>query len=298
MTSASKPERTSVLDLELPGIEERNPYTPPTSHLAKKGEDGWEEVQGRRESKTLMVNRIRRAVDEWRKAGYPGASATSERLLRFWFDETHQIAGVGLFRYYFCQREAVETIVYLYEVRGFRDCFKLIHEFYQEPEGTELELGVTTKGQRKIRRYIPEIAKEAEQDLPRENLTRLAVKMATGSGKTVVMALVMAWSYLHRRFETGSDLADNFLVLAPNVIVFEQLRQDFEGGRIFHTLPIIPPEWKDEWRIDAILRGDPKMPKSSGNVFVTNIQQIYERNGDDDDIDTMRSSSLISRSIR
>lgn len=282
MAASLRPEHTSILDIDLPEIEERNPFTRPTSHLAKKGEDGWEEVRGRRESKALMVNRIRRAVDKWRNDGYPGASATSQRLLRFWFEESHALPS-GLFKYYFCQREAVETIIYLYEVRGFRDCFKLIQEYYEEPEGTQLELGVTTRGQRKIRRFIPEIAKEAEQDLPRENLTRLAVKMATGSGKTVVMALVMAWSYLHRRFEVGSELADNFLVLAPNVIVFERLRQDFEGGRLFFLLPIVPPEWRDEWRIDAILRGDPKMPKASGNLFVTNIQQIYERDGGDDE---------------
>src|SRR5262249_40291323 len=161
----------------------------PTSHLAKKGADDWEEVKGRRASKTLMVNRIRRAVDMWRDAGYPDASATSERLLRVWFEETHHVPGPGGFPYYFCQREAVAAIIYLYEVRGFRDCFKLIQEFYEEPVGARLDLGVTTKGQRKIRRYVPEIAKQAEQDLPRENLARLAVKMATGSGKTVVMAL-------------------------------------------------------------------------------------------------------------
>jgi type III restriction enzyme len=227
-----------------------------------------------------MVNRIRQAVDTWRDEGYRGASATSLRLLQYWFEESH--LDEGAFRYFFCQREAIETIIYLYEVKGFRDCFKLIAEFFEEPEGTQLELGLTTKGQRKIRRYIPEIAKEAEQDLPREGLTRMAVKMATGSGKTVVMALVMVWSYLHRRFEHGSNLADNFLVIAPNVIVYERLKVDLEGGRVFYDLPLIPPEWRGEWHMDVILRGEAKMPKASGNIFVTNIQQIYERESLDD----------------
>lgn len=282
MASFSTSEHTSVLDIDLPEIEDRNPYTVPTSHLKKTGPNDWAEVKYRRESKTLIVNRIRRAVDAWRAGGYRrNTSATSVRLLQYWFEEAHHVAGQGTFRYYFCQREAVETIIYLYEVCGYRDCFKLIKDFYEESEGTQLELGITTRGQRKIRRYVPEIAKEAEQDLPRENLTRMAVKMATGSGKTVVMALIMAWSYLHRRLETGSDLADNFIVLAPNVIVFERLRQDFEGGRIFHTLPILPPEWRGEWRFDSILRGEPRMPKASGNLFVTNIQQIHERESDD-----------------
>lgn len=281
---ASPPsQHTSVLDIDLPEIADRNPYTPPTSHLAKAGTDRWEEAEGRRPSKTLMVNRIRSAVDTWRKSGYRGASETSQRLLTYWFEESHPTRGGEPFRFFFCQREAIETVIYLYEVRGFRDCFKLINEFFEEPDGTQLELGVTTRGQRKIRRYVPEIAKEAEQDLPRENLTRLAVKMATGSGKTVVMALAITWSYLHRRLESGSELADNFLVVAPNVIVFERLRQDFEGGRIFQDLPLVPPEWRHEWQLDVILRGDAKMPKGAGTVFVTNIQQIYERDSTDNE---------------
>ncbi|MBI4703582.1 MAG: DEAD/DEAH box helicase family protein [Deltaproteobacteria bacterium] len=276
-----KTDRTSVLDIEQPEIAERSPYTVPRRHLIKKGVETGGEAEGRRPSKTLMVNRIREAVDAWRDDGYKGASATSLRLLQYWFEESH--LDKGGFRYFFCQREAIETIIYLYEIRGFRDCFKLISEYFEELEGPQLELGVTTRGQRKIRRYIPGIAKDAEQDLPREGLTRLAVKMATGSGKTVVMALCMVWSYLHRRFEHGSDLADNFLVIAPNVIVFERLKVDLEGGRIFHELPLVPPEWRGEWQVDVILRGEAKMPKASGNIFVTNIQQIYEREATDDE---------------
>jgi len=277
MSKKAPSKKTSVLAIDLPEVADRSPYTVPRSHLIKTGAETWAETEGRRPSKTLMVNRIRKAVDAWRKQGYPGASATSSRLLQFWFEEIHVLPNRTAFRYFFCQREAIETIIYLYEVRGYRDCFELVSAYFEEPEGTQLELGVTTKGQRKIRRYIPEIAKEAEQDLPREGLTRMAVKMATGSGKTVVMGLAMVWSYLHRRFEHGSDLADNFLVIAPNIIVFERLKVDLEGGRMFHELPLVPPEWRGEWQVDVILRGEGKKPKASGNIFVTNIQQIYER---------------------
>jgi type III restriction enzyme len=277
MSKQGPADRTNILAIDLPEIAERNPYTVPRSHLIKTGAETWAETKGRRPSKTLMANRIREAVDIWRAGGYKGSSDTSLRLLQYWFEETHFLRDGTAFRYFFCQREAIETIIYLYEIRGFRDCFKLISEYFEEPEGTQLELGVTTRGQRKIRRYIQEIAKEAEQDLPREGLSRFAVKMATGSGKTVVMALAMVWSYLHRRFESGSDLADNFLVIAPNVIVFERLKVDLEGGRIFRNLPLVPPEWSGEYQVDVILRGEAKMPKASGNIFVTNIQQIYER---------------------
>jgi type III restriction enzyme len=276
-------DRTNVLAIDLPEIAERNPYSAPRSHLIKTGAETWAETAGRRPSKTLVVNRIRDAVDSWRVGGYKGASPTTQRLLQYWFEETHFLPDRTAFRYFFCQREAIEAIIYLYEVRGFRDCFKLIAEFFEEPQGTQLELGLTTRGQRKIRRYIPEIAKEAEQDLPREGLPRMAVKMATGSGKTMVIALAMVWSYLHRRFEHGSGLADNFMLIAPNVIVFERLKVDFEGGRIFHELPLVPPEWRGDWQVDVILRGEAKMPKASGNIFVTNIQQIYEREGADEE---------------
>jgi type III restriction enzyme len=274
-TSAS--DRTNILEIDLPEISERNPYTVPRSHLVKTGNRTWAETAGRRLSKTLMVNRIREAVDAWRADGYPGASATTLRLLQFWFEETHFLGDRTAFRYFFGQREAIETIIYLYEVKGFRDCFDMIAEYFEAAKGAQLELGLTMKGRRKIRRYIPEIAKDVEQDVPREGLVRMAVKMATGAGKTVVMALVMVWSYLHRRFEPGSDLAENFLLIAPNVIVFERLKLDFEGGRIFNTLPLVPPEWRGDWQVDAILRGEARMPKAAGNLFVTNIQQIYER---------------------
>lgn len=280
MTS-HRPLHTSVLEIDLPEVSDRSPFTRPTSHLVKDGPENWAEVPNRRPSKTLMVNRIRLAVDEWRANGYRGASQTSQRLLDFWFEESH-VSEREPFRYFFCQREAIETIIYLYEVRGLRDCFELINRYFEEPDGTQLELSVTTRGQRKLRRFVPEVGRETEQDLPREKLTRLAVKMATGAGKTVVMALTIVWSYLHRRFEETSDLADNFLLIAPNIIVFERLRQDFEGGRIFYSLPLVPPEWRNEWQVDVILRGDSKLPKEKGTIFLTNIQQIYERDLDDE----------------
>jgi type III restriction enzyme len=107
-----KPESTSVLAIPLPEIEERNPYTVPHSHLTKTGAETWAEVPGRRPSKTLLANRIRLAVDAWREGGYPGASPTSLRLLHYWFEETHFLAGGTAFRYFFCQREAIEALVY------------------------------------------------------------------------------------------------------------------------------------------------------------------------------------------
>ena len=95
-------------------------------------------------------------------------------------------------------------------------------------------------------RYVPERESEQTQDLPDENLRRYAFKMATGSGKTVVMAMAIVWSYFHRKLTEGSDLATNYLVLAPNVIVYQRLEKDFASNRIFHQLPLKQEqEWLD-----------------------------------------------------
>lgn len=249
-------EHPNVLELDLPEIRDRNPYIRPCSHLVKAGVDRWEEVAGRRESKTLLVNRIRPTVDAWREAGYPGASETTRRLFQFWFEEDHLLPSGEPFRYYFCQREAIETLVFLYEIEQRRDAADLVQAYFDSPDLLELEILTSTRGARSFRRYVPELGKSAEQELPPAGLTRYAVKMATGTGKTVVMALAIAWSLLHRRLETDSPMADNFLVVAPNVIVYERLREDFDAARIFHELPIAPPEWQSQFALQVIVRGD------------------------------------------
>ncbi len=267
---------TNVLAIELPEVAGRNPHAPPRSHLIKSGADTWEESPGRRESKTLLVNRIRQSVDAWRNGGYSGASDTTRRLFQFWFEEDHLLPGSERFRYYFCQREAVETLVFLVEVEQRVDAAELVKAYFESPDLLELEILTSTKGTRSFRRYVPELGKQAEQELPPSGLSRCAVKMATGSGKTVVMALMVAWSLLHRRLEAASPQADNFLIVAPNVIVYERLRDDFDSSRIFRTLPIVPPEWASEFALQVVLRGDGREPLPAGNLFLTNIQQIYE----------------------
>jgi type III restriction enzyme len=114
------------------------------------------------------------------------------------------------------------------------------------------------------------------QDLPPENLRRYAFKMATGSGKTWVMAMAVVWSHFHKKRVPGSDLSTNFLIVAPNVIVYQRLEKDFGSSRIFHELPLIPPEWRGTWSQKVILRGESTEPDPSCNLFLTNIHQLYE----------------------
>lgn len=77
-----------------------------------------------------LVAKVRKEVHAWRNQGYTGASATSTALFRHWFESEHLTenadGSLSTFRYYFAQREAVETVIWLHEVRCARDKFDLI----------------------------------------------------------------------------------------------------------------------------------------------------------------------------
>lgn len=282
--------RKSVIayDKDLPEVPGRRPWEKPTSFLVKdpSAPTGWRvDESGRRPSTLLLVRKLRVAVDEWREKGYPGATEVAERLFQYWFDEDHEVAGFPVpFRYHFCQREAMETLIYLVEIARTYDSKDLIGKFgeifyppgSQKIMGTGISHQTTMDGKRQIRRYIPEVESETIQDIPPEDLRRFAFKMATGSGKTWVMAMAIVWSYFHKKWVEGSDLSANFLIVAPNVIVFQRLEKDFADNRIFFELPLIPPEWRGAWSQKVIVRGDSGEPQPSGNLFLTNIQQLYE----------------------
>ena len=271
-------------DKDLPEIQGRWPWEPPVSHLIKDDDapTGWrEDDSGRRPSRLLLAPNIRSAVDAWRDGGYPGASEVTRRLFEYWFEEDHEVPGFDApFRYYFCQREAIETLVWLVEIAGQRDTKALIeaHGTIYEKDllSKNIEFQTTMDGKRQLRRYVPELESDGVQDLPPENLRRFAFKMATGSGKTWVMAMAVVWSRLHKQRIPGSDLSTNFLIVAPNVIVYQRLEKDFASNRVFHELPLIPPEWRGSFSQKVILRGEAAEPDPSGNLLLTNIQQLYE----------------------
>ena len=121
-------------DKDLPEIPYRLAYEPPTSYLAKKKgiKDEFEIIEVRRPSTLLLINKLRKAVDAWRSSGYEGESSeVTRRLFNYWFDEDHLVKG-KIFRYYFAQREAVETIIYLLEVAKTKDLLPLINEFGED----------------------------------------------------------------------------------------------------------------------------------------------------------------------
>ena len=97
-----------------------------------------------------LVANVRKEVCAWRTKGYPGTSATSVALLRHWFETEHLIENAdgsrSHFRYYFAQREAVETVIWLYEVRSARDKFDLLRLMppARYPAGCSLRIGRVT----------------------------------------------------------------------------------------------------------------------------------------------------------
>jgi len=220
-----------------------------------------------------LVPQLRRKVKEWRDSGYAGATDTSRTLLNWWFCTPHLLPqaylpspsgrgaegeGLAEFQYYFAQREALETIIYLYDVAAVQDKYDLMR-FDSS--------GAVSTG------------------MFDETWRRFVVKMATGSGKTKVLSLVLAWSYYHKLYEPESGLARNFLVIAPNIIVLDRIYKDFQGLRVFWQDPVIPDngvggrDWRDDFQLTLHRQDEVRVTRPTGNIFLTNIHRVYA--GDD-----------------
>lgn len=213
---------------------------------------------GRRPSKVPLVRAIRAEVDGWRRGGYAGVSETSRTLLNYWFGTEHRVPNedgdLTPFRYHWAQREAIETIIYLYELRRIRSVAELMFEF-GDNSIADLALGIP-----------PE-----EDRWPKD-----CCKIATGGGKTKVMSLAIVWSYFHSLYEPDSDLARHFVIIAPNLTVFERLKDDFENCSIFYRDPLLPEEWRNDFQVQVVLQDEPGGTTTTGAIYLTNIHRLYE----------------------
>ena len=144
---------------------------------------------------TAIVNEIRSHVDRWRALPNPrdwGVTAETARLLQYW--RSHQFSDI---RPFFCQVEAVETVIWL----------------------TEVAPGLGRTG-RSILNHLANASRDANPEL-----TRLALKMATGAGKTTVMAMIIAWQTVNaRRHPNSRRFTRGFLVVAPGIPIRDRLR--------------------------------------------------------------------------
>ena len=205
-----------------------------------------------------LVPELRKQVKAWRDKSYAGAADTSRSLLSWWFNTPHLMehtdGAMEDFQYYFAQREALETIIYLYDVVKAKDKYDLMR-FDSS--------GLVSTG------------------MFDETWRRLVIKMATGAGKTKVMSLALAWSYFHKLYEPASEMARNFLVIAPNIIVLDRLKRDFSGLRIFFEDPVLPDNgvdgrnWRDDFQLTLHLQDQVNITRPTGNIFLTNIHRVY-----------------------
>ena len=159
-----------------------------------------------------LVTRIRERLAAWRAQGFPGASRTTAELLHYWGREGRKQP------LFFAQREAAETIVFLSESRA---------DFRQ---------GID------VPRDEPSEEKKAQGYA---GFLRHACKMATGSGKSTVMAMLAAWSILNKvNDRSDSRFSEVVLVICPNVTIRDRLRElDPEQGEasLYRTRDLVPP---------------------------------------------------------
>src|SRR5579875_3945606 len=200
------------------------------------------------------VPALREAVKAWQAGKYKGITDTTRILLNHWFYTDHKSRTGQPFKYHPSQQEAIETLVFVWEFERVRSRKALLERYAMDLRNLRLP--------------------------PYDDFARYCIKMATGSGKTKVMSLAIAWQFFNAVREpegTARDYARTFLVLAPNVIVFERLKTDFAGSRIFRADPVIPKEFEIFWDFECVMRGEGERAYSEGALFLTNIQQFYAR---------------------
>lgn len=201
-----------------------------------------------------LVHKVRKAVEQWRSSGYDGATDTTKALLNHWFNREHTMENGSRFSFYFAQRESVESLIYLYEIAKAKDKYELI-----KFDGS----GRVSTG------------------MFDESWTRYVIKMATGTGKTKVMGLVLVWAYFNAKYEENTGLSKNFLVIAPNIIVLNRIRKDFDGLKYFFEDPFIPKngwedrDWLNDFQLTLHIQDELKPITDSGNIFLTNIHRVF-----------------------
>ena len=185
-----------------------------------------------------LINDLRVELMRWRTSGYEGATATSRKLLLHWADSQRDN------RILYAQREAAETAIFLAEVAG------------------------RYRGFKEWRSRI-----EAQNEEHNASLPRIAFKMATGTGKTVVMAMLIAWQTLNK-VTSPSDrrFVRRFLVIAPGITIRERLRV------------LLPNDERNYYRERGLVPADLVGQLSKAQIIITNwhafnLQDVKEIKG-------------------
>lgn len=177
---------------------------------------------------THIINLIRVEIKQWRDSGYPNTTRVTKELLDFWFNNPERHAIKKLF---FAQREAVETAIWLNEVAERSNAGQNILN--------------------RLKSAQKNVSPESYQQLP-----RVAFKMATGTGKTVVMGTLIIYHYFNRQeYRQDTRFADNFLVVAPGITIKDRLGVLFynqnshlrdETPDYYYARDLVPKKLKDK----------------------------------------------------
>lgn len=167
-----------------------------------------------------IINLLRKEVCEWREAGYKDVTRVSQTLLNYWFNNAEREVTQQLF---FAQQEAVETAIWLNEVA----------------DKSNIGNNILTQ-----LRDAWAIVPDSEKVLP-----RIGFKMATGTGKTVVMACLILYHYFNRQeYRSDTRFADNFLIVAPGVTIKDRLNVLYVD-----TITTNKDEIKDYYRVRGLV---------------------------------------------
>ena len=213
-------------------ITGRRPYGYDINIVPKRGQRSMfsQEDFASADPNAEFINEIRSQVKSWREADYPKASRITRELLHFWFSNPERQNQLKLF---FCQREAVETAIWLNEIAE------------RDPNVGNYLLNELTE-----RRHS--VSANDEDVLP-----RTAFKMATGTGKTVVMAMFILYNYLNKRVNPmDTHYADHFLIVAPGITIRDRLgvlqidhshrANNYERADYYHQRGLIPSQFEKE----------------------------------------------------
>jgi|CXWL01.1.fsa_nt_gi type III restriction enzyme len=200
----------------IPRSKKQRPTSKSSQRALELGDSTGLSTPTQRYDPTPVINELRARVDAWRALPNPndwGVTAETARLLEHW--RHHPFASL---RPFFCQVEAVETLIYLTEVAP-----------HLGPAG---------------RRFLDHL--DAANSEANPGLSRLALKLATGAGKTTVMAMILAWQTVNAvRRPASSRFSRAFLVVAPGLTIKDRLRvlQPNDPESYYRHRELVPAEF-------------------------------------------------------
>jgi len=176
---------------------------------SKKGQVAFETEWTRdRIEENRFINDVRQKVSIWRQGGYVGVTSITKQLLEYWTNTEREK------KLFFCQIEALETVIYLTEVAKSNGDTWMINHL------------------------------NSAMDFSNPGLFRMALKMATGSGKTVVMGMLIAWHVLNKKANPqDTRFGDAFLLVAPGITIRDRLRVllPSEENSYYRERDLVPP---------------------------------------------------------